>query len=102
MGLVRGRELNEEVSVSETMRLQSVGVAKTIVILEKCEGDGSSRGKEGPYLITQRVRGKEQEQSCTDVVLGICPVFVFCFGNTRNWMQQRLKRDEVSQHLGKV
>lgn len=62
------RELNEEGSVSETMRLQSVRVAKTIVVPGKCEeDDGSSRGKEGSYLITQRVGGKEYYQSCIEV-----------------------------------
>jgi hypothetical protein len=72
--LVLQRASNDEDSVSETMRLQCVGVARTVV-RKKCEGDdGSSRGKEGFYLITQRVLRKEQESCCTDVVFRICPV----------------------------
>jgi hypothetical protein len=87
------------------MRLQSVGVARTIVVRVECEGDdGSSRGKEGAYLITQGVRWKEYELSCSDVVLRTFSVFVLCFGNTRKGMLQRfeMKHNEVSQHLGKI
>jgi len=63
------------------MRLQRVGVERTIVVAEKCEDDdGSSRGKERSYLITQRVKGKEQNWSCIDAVFRFCCVFGICRG----------------------
>jgi hypothetical protein len=58
--LVLQRALNDEDSVSETMRLHCVGVARAVLVKGKCEGDdGSSRGKEGSYFITQRLLRKK-------------------------------------------
>jgi hypothetical protein len=52
--------LNNEDNVSETLQLHCVWVARAVVVPEKCEeDDGSSRGKEGSYLITHRVLRKE-------------------------------------------
>jgi hypothetical protein len=42
------------------MGLNCVGVAREVVVKGKCEGgDGSFRGKEGSYFITQRLLREE-------------------------------------------